>query len=163
MSNDWRRASFWRLPCAVAAGILFLLAVGCGGEGDSETAADTEPLSKPQFVKQANAVCERELKEKDEAVQKALSKAGETGQDSSRADLERIVSEVVLPGFEQTTKELRDLTPPVKEQEAVDDILQQFENALKETEEDPTKLLAANPFLAASEAAAAYGLTACNF
>jgi hypothetical protein len=114
-------------------------------------------------VKQANAICEKGLKEKDEAVQQALAKSAKSGQNSSQGDLEKIVSGVVLPRFEQITRDLAELPLSPKGEGTVENILRKFEAALKETEEDPSKMLKSNPFIPASEAAAAYGLTACNF
>lgn len=157
--NFCNRLSYRGVASIAASSLLMLLGVGCGG-GDAEPAVD--PLTKPQFMKQANAICEKELREKDEAVQQAFSKAAKAGQPSQRA-LEGIVSRVVLPSFEKTTNELAELTPPAKEADTVEGILRKFKEVLKETEEDPGRMLTADPFIPASEAAKAYGLTACRF
>ena len=143
--------------------VLFLFIVGCGsGDGGGTAGNSSEAVSTAQFVKQANAVCEKGLREKDEAVQQAVSET-ESGGSSSRSDLEGLVSEVVLPKLKKIEADLRGLNPPSKDVNTVGKILTKLEGAIEHTREDPGVMLDSNPFLVVSKEAARYGLTACQF
>lgn len=140
-----------------------LLVFGCGSNSDPGTSATSEAESKLQFVHRANAICERTAREKDRAVRQALAKAASTEGRSSRDDLEGLVADIVVPKLENVVGELADLTPPARDAETVGGIWRRLELALQKTKDKPALMLESNPFLPAAEAAAAYGLSACQF
>ena len=149
-------------------GVLMATAVlaGCGGGGDSTTSATAEataPLSKAQFVKQADKICQQGLKKKDEAVSVALENFAEqaegapTGQDTAK-----IVSEAVLPSYSKTVDELSQLEAPKADTAKVEKLMGEFEAAVKVVETAPAKALQSNPFESADNAAEAYGIEECR-
>lgn len=139
--------------CASAAAV----PIGCAS-GDEETGG----VSKTQFLRQGNMVCQKGIAEKDAALQKALVQVEKSDGTPSEEGLEAVALRVLLPAVQGTLDDLRQLPAPPGEDRA-DEVLAEFEDALGEAEEDPALLIKGNPFEAANEAAGAYGLTACRF
>jgi hypothetical protein len=157
--NGHLRRSFPRIAtAALAAGALL---AGCGSSGDSATSATSEPLSKQQFVKQANAICEKRLQEKDATVQNTLRRLATADRKSAERQLEEVITEDALPGYQKIIDEIDALTPPPKDVATVDGFLAKAKAAQREAEENPAALLASNPFMDATKAAQKYGLDSC--
>lgn len=142
----------------LAASILF--ASGCGGS-DSTTAS----LSKAQFVKQADAICEAA----DEAQAEALQRFGEetpqlsNKQINSKATQETIIKAVGLPPIRAEIKELSELGVPEGDEDQIEAIISGLEQALKQAEANPVALTdeKGGPFTEVGKLAAKYGLKAC--
>lgn len=152
----------------IGAGVLILMALiaaGCGSGNSSSGSSSSErqkpaALSKAEYIKQANAVCTAGLKEKDEAVRKAL----EEGSQSRAAEEEagEMAAQAALPTFRSMVEQLGELRAPAKEKSQVDQIIGRYEAALKQAEAKPASLVSGNPFVKADKAAISYGLEACN-
>lgn len=166
----------------VVLSVLGLLAVaafivGCGSGGNSSTAAETKaatsatdsgsaassgPLSKEEFVKQANQICRDGLKEKDNNV----TAAAKTFQpnSSSKASNEavgKLVTVAVLPVYSEIIDQLDELSPPKADKATTDLIVQKYESAMQAAEANPASAIDSNPFQAGDKAAEAYGVTEC--
>jgi len=138
------------------------LVIGCGG-GDSTTGAtnaSSAPLTKQEFLKQANATCVKNLEEKDAALRKAFSEQQGT---PSTKTLEALAVEVVLPAYENLVEELGQLNPPSGDAAAIDGIVADFETELKQVKKSPNKMIQSEPFKKTDEAAKNYGLETCSF
>lgn len=138
-----------------------LLAAGCGSGGEDSTAS---PLTKAQFVKQADAICDKREKEKNVAIlayveEKNLNPARKLSQE----DQETVVKDLGAPPLAAMIEELDALGAPSGDEEQVDAIVEAFEVALEEAEADPASVVpGSDPFDEADELAGKYGLEECG-
>jgi hypothetical protein len=150
-------------------GVLMAAAIlaGCGSDSSSGASATDEvaaPLSKAEFVKQADGICKQGLKEKDEAVTAALEKRAEQKQTPPTAqESVKLVEETVLPSYGKTVDQLSQLGAPKGDEAKVEKMMGEFEAALQATETNPAKAMNSNPFESADKAAEAYGIEKCRF
>jgi hypothetical protein len=161
---DMRRSitlRIWFLS-GLAAAVLASLLAGCGS-GEPASAA---PLTKKEFVKQGNALCDAVLAERDERAKQAYAEHIGEYERLPKAGQVRLQAELALendlPLYKKLVLKLRELPPPAKDQKTVDRILSHYESLLDRLFENPEKLDAAEP-LAPNAEAASYGLISCNF
>ncbi len=161
------------LALALATG---LIAAGCGDD-DDDTAATTspptttagatgatgatgEPLSKDEFITEADAICKAGDKKIDAAAQETFSGGGQP----SQAEQEQFVTEDVVPNIQEQIDGLRALTPPEGDEDEVSAILDSAQDAIDQTESDPGALTEGgdDPFSEANQLAEEYGLEVCG-
>jgi hypothetical protein len=136
---------------------------GCGSSGES--AASTVPLTKQEFLKQGNVICDKRLEERDARVIQAYKQnIGEYNQ-LPKAGQEKLTAkvalEVDLPIYKKLVRQLGELEPPAKDAKTVEQMIGNYEALLDELFESPQKLHESEPFAPNAEAVA-YGLVACN-
>lgn len=141
------------------AAMVAVFALGCG-EGDS-TPSDSRSLTKKAFVAQADSICAKGVKEKDQVLKAGFKKILVGGQEPAKEDVEGVVLEIV-PVLKETTSQLHELSPPAKDEQQVNAMLEEYDKSLKEAEDDPGSALTATFLKAPNEAARAYGLTSCS-
>ena len=157
------------LALALAAG---LIAAGCGDDDDDETTAATttteagatgatgaatgEPLTKAEFIKQADAACAAGDKRIDAAFR------GLGSNEPSDQELEQVVTDTVVPEIQGEIDAIRALTPPEGDEDEIAAILDAAQEALDEIEQDPSSLANGNPFKEANQLAQDYGLKVCG-
>ena len=140
--------------------VLFLVLVacflgGCGGE-------DEEALTKAEYVKQGEAICERHNKKKDAALLKAFEDLSKSGKTAGPKAEEEVIADVALPPVAQMTEELADLGLPEEQEAEAEKFISEMEAAVSEVEEDPSRALTAEPFGQAKASAKRLGFTACR-
>jgi hypothetical protein len=152
----------------IAVGIA-LVAAGCGGDDDDDTAATTTtgatgaaggaPLSKEQFIAEANAICKQGTKELDQAAGEVFGK----GQEPSQEEQERFITETALPNTQAQIDAIRALTPPEGDEEQITAILDEAQQELDELEQDPGSLTEGgeDPFADVNRMLREYGITTC--
>jgi hypothetical protein len=141
------------LFAATLAVALFVL--GCGG--------DSASISKAEFVKKAEAVCEKG----EESIRKdfkAFVAKYESATKPTKADLAALVSAVISGNIEAEVKELRAIGTPSDGGQQVEALIDAREESLKEAEAEPQEAIADGEkvFGKASKLAKAYGLKACS-
>ena len=136
--------------CAGAA-VLLATAAGCGGD-------DAKPLSKAEYIKQGDAICNKSGDKIDKEAQKITSDT------PSEEEITPFVEETFKPEIESQISGLRDLTPPEADADKLNEIYEQVEEALAKVEDDPGTLLeqGADPFEDANKAAQDYGFKVCG-
>jgi hypothetical protein len=163
------------LAASLAAG---LIAAGCGDDDEDTTTAATttetgatgatgvaggEPLSKSEFIRQADEICREGDRQID---QRAEDFFGGLEQDPGSAELEEFASEVVIPNIQQQIDEIRSLTPPEGDDDEVSAILDAAQEGLDELEADPSSIDegpdAGGAFAEANRLAQDYGLKECG-
>jgi hypothetical protein len=144
---------------ALLAGVLALalVAAGCGSSDDSTTDSTTASLTKAQFLKQGNAICDAGNKEINAGFEEALPK----GKQPSEAELSEAMETVLIPSVTKQVEEIRALGAPEGEEEAIEDFLTGAEEELEKGEEDPASLATDASFNKTSQEAEAIGLTSC--
>ena len=157
------------LALALATG---LIAAGCGDDDDDTTTTTTsstttagatgatgatgEPLSKEEFIAEADAICKAGTKEIQSAGEDFFPEGGSPGQ----AEEETFTTDVVVPNIQGQVDAIRALTPPEGDEEAVTAILDAAQEAIDELEDDPSGQN--NPFAEADQLAQDYGLEVCG-
>src|SRR4051812_38786011 len=95
------------LAILVAAVALAIVIAGCGG-GSSD-----EGLTKAEFIKKGNAICEEVNKEFAAEYRAFLDSIGvKPGKYANDAQAHEVAEEVYLPSVERRIEELRGLNPP---------------------------------------------------
>jgi hypothetical protein len=152
----------------IAVGIA-LVAAGCGGDDDDDTAATTttaatgaaggEPLSKQQFISEANAICKQGNKEIDQAAREVFDR----GNPPSQEEQEQFITEQALPNTQAQIDGIRALTPPEGDEEQITTILDEAQQVVDELEQDPSSLTEGgqDPFADVNKQLREYGITAC--
>jgi len=142
------------LVAALAAATLALAsaALGCGGS----TEADVPPLSRAQFLKTADAICEKSDSEQESALIAFQKKNPKVGASSSAQ--EKIVRAVGLPPVELEIEKIAALPPPEGDEEKIEEIVGELEDAFAKSQEDPSPLLkGAGAFAGVEKLIRAYG------
>jgi TRAP-type uncharacterized transport system substrate-binding protein len=162
-----RVAPLAALVCAAFA----LGVVGCGGDDDSSTttiAAGVSgatgvtgaPLTKEEFIKQADAICKTGNDTVDQAAEQVFG-----GQQPTPEQVEQVANDTVIPAIQQEHDDIAALTPPAGDEDEVQAILDALSSALDAVKADPQVLVAsdnAGPFAEANQLAQDYGLKVCG-
>lgn len=160
-------------------GILAVAALfaGCGSSsGDSTNASATEgasettavaipsgPLTKAEFIKHADQICQAGVKKKEDAVLSLAQLAAESGKPPSASALEKVATVVILPTYTETLEQLSQLSAPKGDEATVEDVIKRYEADLETAKAEPLKATKENLFRDANDAGDAYGLTSCHF
>lgn len=124
-----------------------LFAPGCGDSEDSTAAS----LTKAEFLKQGNAICEKGELARAKAMEKASKdfKPGRTvaEQEENRTHL----IEAAIPPFEAMTEELSELPPPAGEEEKVEEIIAAMEESADKASAEPAFAGVKNRFFERSQ------------
>ena len=144
----------------LALALLSGLISACGGDdGDDESTTPTPTgpeLTKQQFIAQADEICA-----KGDA---AIDKQGLAFSESGGTDNGELVADAIAPGLRGEIEQIRALTPPASDQEAVDAFLNRLEEGVDALEENPEQLgggPALQTVIDARVLAADYGFDAC--
>lgn len=145
------RAIVWPLAVLAVAALAF---GGCGG--DDEEAS----LTKAQFTKQANAICE---KSSDERVAEFRARASVKGLSGDQQREEAVVEAFIEP-FKEMIGELEDLAPPEGDEDEVEAIFDEMKQGVSDLESDPLVVFESEEkmFNNANKLATEYGLTDCT-
>lgn len=133
---------------------------GCGSDDDEEA------LSKPEYVKQGNAICDKFNKQIETDFEKIL--AGITREKDLTAGKARAFMEAATPKFASTIEDLRALEPPEGDQETVDKIYEaadteraKIEESLEDDDAVRQLVLSSDVTPEFEKQAKAYGLDTC--
>lgn len=137
--------------------LALLVAVGCGGSDE------TSSLTKAQFVKQGNSICEDARRRQLSGVKKFLGERPPNFK-STEASQRELVAEAGFPPIGAATEELSELEAPTGDESEVAAIVEGLEDALATTESELDQLTkeSASPFTEVNELADEYGLTSCS-
>jgi hypothetical protein len=151
------------LLAAVIAGAV--LVAGCGSSDDSTTDSSAVVLTKPEFIKQGDAIC---AKGSETLGQEAEDFADENNIDTekpTREQQEEVIETVVGPALQTQADELSQLGAPDGEEDKTTAIIEALEAGAQELEDDPGALLASGgkgPLDRAHELATEFGFKSCG-
>lgn len=150
---------------ALLAGVLAIaLVVGCGGGDDDEATASS--ITKAEFIKQADAVCEKTTKQAQADFRAYLKEGARIEEEElSAEDYAAIVVETVMtPNYEQEFEELRDLGAPNGDEDEVEKLIVAREEDLEAAQAEPERFARESEkvFAQSSKLAKEYGLQACD-
>jgi hypothetical protein len=147
---------------AICMAALAIVAAGCGG-GDDTTSETVVVLTKPEFIKQADAICVKG----NEAIEGEV----EDFADENDVDIEKptpeqqqeVIADVVAPATRAQVEEIAELQAPSGDEETIEAMVESVEDATVELEDEPELLLEGkNPLSEGSKLARAYGLQECG-
>lgn len=134
-----------------------LVAMGCGGSDE------TSSLTKSQFVKQGNSICEDARRQQLAGVKKFIGEQPANFK-STEASQRELVAEAGFPPISAATEQLSELEAPAGDESEVAAIVEGLEEALAATESELNQLTkeSPSPFTDVNELADEYGLTSCS-
>jgi hypothetical protein len=149
---------FIALLAALAA--ISMIAVGCGGSDST----DSSSITKAQFIKQADAICEKGNEENEAEFEEfAEEKNLSENKEPTKAQQEEAITDIVAPGVQKQIEEIDALGAPEGDEKQVEAIVTSVEEGVEEIEEDPSSLIKGeNPLGKGSKLAKEYGLKACG-
>ena len=137
------------------AAVMSLMAAGCGDSEGETTAA----LTKSQFVKKAEAICESGKREREKTLG-ALS--AKYPPDASEAEKEEAIRLLIQP-YEKMANRLGELGAPAGEEEDVQTMVAEMKSAVAQVNANPqTALVSDVPFREANRSAEEFGLENCT-
>jgi len=118
-------------------------------------------LTKPQYVKQAEAICTRINKEAEKAAA-AWKKKFPGGIAEAEEHADDGLKEVVVPSIEREAEELEALEPPAKDKVVVDRFVANLSQASEVLGQGGLKALPKSGALEFKQEATEYGLKSCG-
>jgi type IV pilus biogenesis protein CpaD/CtpE len=143
------------LAFIVLAAVLAVAVVlgGCGSDSDS-----TASLSKAEYKKQAEVVCQSYESEREEVLGKALEEAGS----NPNAKQKEKLLLTVLATYEKMTEEIADLGTPEGEEQKAEAMIESMEEAIDRAKANPESAFTSDlPFREANKQVKAMGLDNC--
>ena len=147
----------------LAAALVLAVLAGCGGdEGpDDFSPVVTEPLSKVEFLDEADRICFAS----EARIEAAADDLVSGGRQPDPTEVERVAIGVVVPALESEVRAIRALGAPEGDEREVEEILRATEQGITAIERDPRGLLdgVPAPLRRARRLAEAYGSRQCGF
>ena len=138
------------------------LGIGCGEEEDEGgfSPVVAEPLSKVEFVRQADEICVAT----ESRIEAAADDLVTQKKDPAPAEVERIAVDIVIPALRSEVAAIEALGPPEGDEEEVEEILAATEEGIAAIEADPQGLLDGPPaaLQRAGKLSRAYGAQECG-
>lgn len=147
----------------MALAVLVALAAvvaGCGGGDDSDTSAS---LTKAEFIKKADAICEEGNESINTEVDEFAEEKGTTPEKMTKEQQEEFVEQVVAGEIHSQAEEIGDLGAPSGDEEQIEAMVEAVEGGADEIEEEPKALFGkTNPLAEGTKLAKEYGLKVCG-
>jgi hypothetical protein len=133
-------------------------ALGCGGTGEESSSA---PLTKAQFIKQADRICAKSTKERNAAALSFMEELPE-GSAEAGSHLDEGLKQVVAPLMDREARELAALIAPEEDAAKVSRMIGNLSNASSDIAEEGSKGLRGSTLSTFESEASAYGLKICS-
>jgi hypothetical protein len=152
-----------RLILLFAAVLALALVAGCGSSDDStDTVEETVTLTKAEFIKQGDQICERAEKDSETEAEEFAEENDFELEKASEEQLEEAITEVLVPALDRQVDELAALGAPEGDEEQIDAIIVALEDASADVADDPSQAFEGEPLKEASELADEYGFKVCG-
>jgi vacuolar-type H+-ATPase subunit I/STV1 len=145
---------------ALLLGVFALVLVaGCGSD-DGE--AGEETLTKVEFIKQGDEICEKTEEQSETEAEEFAEENGFNLENASEAELEEAVAEVLVPTLNQQIEEIDALGAPEGDEETIEELIAALEDGSAAVEDDPGIVFNGKPLKEASQIADEYGFEVCG-
>ena len=146
----------------VAMVTVVMLATGSlAGVAGASAPAKKKQLTKAQFIKKADKICEDSTEELQDLIDEYFGDLG-PGEEPTDEAL-RDYADEFLPLAQEGHDAIRKLKEPKRDHEQVEELLAAQQDALDAVDEDPSNLISSNgAFDESSELARAYGFEVCG-
>ena len=152
-----------RARLALAGAVSAAAFAGCGGDDgpDDFSPAVTEPLTKVEFLREADRICHSTEVRIEAAADDLVTAPG----DPDPSEVERVALSLVVPALETEVRAIRALGVPDGDERPVEAILAATEEGIAAIEAHPRDLLngVPQPLRRAQQLAEAYGSQQCGF
>src|SRR5689334_17104526 len=129
---------------------------GCGGGDDDKGDGGGKPLTKAEFIRQADAICTA-------GDAKIAAATKDLGADTDKDAIAKVIGDSVLPNIQEQHDKIADLAAPKGDEDEIDAMLSTLQAALDKGKADPASIAGeSDPFAEANAKAKAYGLTVCG-
>lgn len=144
------------LGLAGLVAVLALIAGGCGSGSDSTTT-----VTKAQFVKKVDALCEEREKERSDKVN-AIASSLKSGEKLSNGQQTKMVETIIFPSYAKMIQNVESIDPPAGDEAKINEIIKAMEKAQNKVEADPRQaVFSVVMFEEANGLATKYGLKHC--
>jgi hypothetical protein len=145
----------------LAALVALLAVTGCGSDESTEAS-----LTKAQFVKKADLICEKAAGTQFEQISVYLKHhSGPVAvEELTRAEEQDVADHVVIPPLQRALQELEDLSVPAGYEDRVEGFIEAYGEALEAVEAEPLLAMSQQntPFAKANGLAAKYEFGDCS-
>lgn len=136
-------------------------ALGCGSGEDEATSADeAPPLTKPQFIKQADAICTQAIKERERAVNSWMKELP-GGDAEAQASIDKAVVQIVPPLLHKEVTRLEALSAPKGDEATVAEVIDLLVEVKNSVAREYPNNYTPDGFGQFQNKATAYGLNVC--
>jgi hypothetical protein len=140
-------------PLLLAALMAMLLGSGCGDSAESAS------LSKPEFVRRADALCIKAINQFQREYNDLMRKKEGVGIKQLPSEL----IDIVIPIYSNLGDEIESLGTPTGGEQKVEAFLDSLDERLDYARENPSKFVnTLHPFAETPKLAEAYGLNGCG-
>jgi hypothetical protein len=150
------------IALAFAGALTVGLIAGCGSSGGETSTSSAPALTKAAFLKQADAVCAKNVERIESSFAVFEKKHGGFEKASSVDAMAEFSDATIIPALKSEAEKLRALGAPSGDEDKINEILDTFEEGIEEREaklEDPSiDVVAVHK---ADEMANKYGLKVC--
>ena len=157
----------------IAALIALMIATGCGGSGsDSSTPPPiaTASFGKAEFIKRANAICEREREAALPRLAAYLARVNAKGGQGNKKKLSNDLQEAFVSSVQAQTDQIRKLGAPSGDEKQIEELLafsQQsvdaFEASSVPSDPDAVSAELGKAFRQTNRLLGDYGLSSCLY
>ena len=150
---------------------MLLVVAGCGDSSSAdddgtEISVETGSLSKAEFIKQADAICEETVKNVQSEGEKYARKAEQASTPAVglAAELPKFVRNVVVPMFEEEIDQISSLGAPSGDEQEITVMLKALQQGLVKAQKEPQALFQGtnNKFNEATQLGEKYGFSSCG-
>jgi hypothetical protein len=150
-----------RIIAMLAGALAIAIVAGCGGGSDSSSSSSS--LTKAQFIKQADAICEKGDKETNKEVEAFVEENNVDTNKPTTKQQEEVITEVVAPNVQGQAEQISELGAPSGDEKKIEAMVDAVEEGVEEIESDPKTLIEGkNPLGKGSKLAKEYGLKSCG-
>ncbi len=131
---------------------------GCGGDDSSDSdTTQVEAPTKAEYIAQADEICQTHSDKIDELT-------AEFDENTGKEEVMTFTEETYIPTLQEEVDQLKELTPPEGEEEAVESMLTALDEGVGVLADDPEAVLngGENPLADASAQAQEFGLKVCG-
>ncbi len=148
---------------ATLAGVaaVAMIVAGCGSSSDDSTS----PLTKAEFIAQADAICKKGNSEIESGIEDFEKEVGlGENEEPTKAQKVEASETVLIPEIKNQAEKLRNLEAPSKDEAEITAMLDALDEGVEEAEADPESLFTSStaPFESANKMAKEYGLKVCG-
>jgi len=137
----------------IAVAFIAVVGLGCGSSGEETASAE---VTKAQFLKQANSVCDEAKKRRAAAVADWTTKQG-----SENVDVDAGLRNLVAPSLKKQAERLEGLTPPAEDEAAVAGLIAMLAKGSEVLEEEGQEGVQRSRLREFERKAIAFGLQSC--
>ena len=135
-----------------------VIVAGCGSDSSSSSS-----LSKAEFIKQADKICEKGDEENEAEVEKFVEDNNVNTSKPTKKQQEEVITEVVAPNVQGQIEKIDALGAPEGDEKKIEAMVGAVEEGVEELEAEPAKLVEGkNPLAKGSKLAKEYGLKTCG-